>query len=132
MSGWHTEETYKGLLQLAVGGLRFGALVNGGAAIALLAFIGDIYGRDVFVPSLQGAMNSFVFGIALSGLAHVSAYFTQLRLYRESAGLARASGGLQHAVFLYLSMLCVLGSIALFCWGAYSATSIVIRASQVT
>lgn len=125
MSDWHSEETYKGLLQLSTGGLRFGALVNGGAAIALLALLGDLYGRGIDISPLRVAMIYFIVGIALAGLAHVTAYITQLALYEESALDKPETGIYQHRVFLWVSFLLVLGSIGTFCLGAYEASTII-------
>jgi len=125
LSSWHTEETYKSLIQLSVGGLRFGALVNGGAAIALLALVGDLYGKGVQLAALQAPMICFIVGIVLAGLAHFTAYLTQLALYEESADRRTGSGIYQHRTFLYLSFLLVIGSLGLFCWGAYAATAII-------
>ncbi len=125
MSDWHPQETYKGLIQLSGGALRFGALVNGGAAIALLAFMGDLYGSSTEVPSLQGPMSCFIFGIVLAGLAQISAYFTQLALYEESALDKPEDGIYQHRTFLFLSLVLMLGSVGLFCWGAYQATALI-------
>jgi len=120
---WHTEETYKGLFQLSSGVLRFGAIVNGGAAIALLALLGDLYRNGSEVPPLQCAMGSFIVGIVVAGLAQLTAYLTQLALYQEEAHGKPETGFFQHQVLLWLSLLLVLASIALFCWGAFSATA---------
>jgi hypothetical protein len=38
---WHIEETFKGLVTLAVEALKILALVNGGAAVALISFCGN-------------------------------------------------------------------------------------------
>ena len=122
---WHTQETYKGLHQLAIGALRFGALANGGAAIALLALLGDLYGDDAKVPSLYSAMVCFIAGIALAGFAQVSAYLTNLALYQEEVHNKSGIGIFRHWVFLWISALLVLASIALFCGGALQATKVV-------
>ena len=125
MTDWHTEETYKSLIQLSVGGLRFGALINGGAAVALIALVGNVYGRGFSLPSLKMPMVCFIAGIVLAGFAHLTAYLTQLALYEESAHDKLESGIYQHRVFLYASIFLVIASIGLFCLGAYAATAIV-------
>ena len=38
----HTDQTYKSLIHLSIEGFRFCALANGGAAVALLAYLGNI------------------------------------------------------------------------------------------
>lgn len=122
---WHTQETYKGLHQLAIGALRFGAIANGGAAIALLALLGDLYSDGAEVSSLRSAMECFVAGIALAGLANVTAYLTNLALYQEEAHNKAGIGIFGHSVFLWISALLVLASIALFCGGALQATKVI-------
>jgi len=40
---WHKEETYKSLILIGLSALKFVLLANGGAAVAILAFIGKVY-----------------------------------------------------------------------------------------
>ena len=70
-------------------------------------------------------MTCFIVGIVLAGLAQITAYFTQLALYEESAHDKPESGFYQHRTFLWISLFLVLGSVGLFCWGAYQATAII-------
>jgi hypothetical protein len=35
-SRWHAQETYKGLIQISLSGLRFAVFANGGAAVATI------------------------------------------------------------------------------------------------
>jgi hypothetical protein len=123
VTDWHSEETYKGLIQLSAGALRFGALVNGGAVVALLALIGNLIGSGADVPDLKWPLTCFIIGITVAGLAQVTAYFTQLALYEESALSKPESGLYQHRTFLYMSLALVLLSIGLFCFGAFLATT---------
>lgn len=118
MSDWHAEETYKSMIQLSQGALRFGALVNGGAAVALLAMVGDLAGSEPALD-IRTAMLCFVAGVVLSGLAHACSYLTQLQLYQETAFGAPQ----RHTVYLYLAIAFVLGSLALFAFGAWSAAT---------
>ncbi len=55
MSSWHTEETYKSLIQISTSGLRVVLVANGAAAIAILAFLGDANERGVGVAPWVGA-----------------------------------------------------------------------------
>ncbi|MCC5872981.1 MAG: hypothetical protein JJU22_11340 [Gammaproteobacteria bacterium] len=119
MSDWHSEETYKSMIELSQGALKFGAVVNGGAAVALLALVGDLGSADSSMLNIKTAMLCFVAGVASSGLAHACAYLTQLQLYQETA----FSASERHTVFLYLAIAFVLGSIGLFSFGAWSAAT---------
>lgn len=116
---WHAKETYKGLIRLSLSGLRFAIFANGGAAVALLAFLGK---EGTAALSLEGArttMALFIAGVVLGGLAHVTAYLTQLKLYGESACNARETGVLQHRTFLWVTVLLVVASIGVFAAGAW-------------
>jgi hypothetical protein len=42
---WHIEEVFKGLVTLGVESLKIMALINGGAAVAILAYLGNIASR---------------------------------------------------------------------------------------
>ena len=78
MSEWHDKETYKSLIQIGTSALRFVLLANGGAAIAVLALIGNIYEPDILVPNLAPSLAWFLSGMVGGGAAHVTAYVTQL------------------------------------------------------
>ena len=88
---WHKKETYKGLIALCQSALRGAAIVNGGAAVALRAFIGRIYSGDIsilFNPSyaILYPMLLFIGGLLAAGLASGAAYVAQFSLYNETMG----------------------------------------------
>jgi len=116
-SDWHAQETYKGLIQISISALRFGIFSNGGAAVALLAFLG----KNISIVELhaaKGAMAFFISGVALGGFAHVTAYLTQLRLYGESALGNPQHGFLRHNNFLYATVVLGVASIVAFAVGS--------------
>jgi hypothetical protein len=118
-TSWHAEETYKGLIQIALSALRFAVFANGGAAVALLAFLGKEGGAALALGTLKAAMGFFIGGVALGGFAHVTAYLTQLRLYAESALREPQVGWLRHNTFLYLTLGLGFASIVAFALGAW-------------
>jgi hypothetical protein len=79
-SEWHLSETYKGLLTLAVECLKMLALVNGGAAVAVLTYLGNLTQRPgsvAYSPDIKHAL--LWFGIvedcyqpSLPLLSHIS------------------------------------------------------------
>lgn len=73
------QETYSSLLKLSTEGFKFCALANGGAAVAILAYLGDIAGKDGPVPDMRCAMLSFLLGLFFCGVAMLYAYLTQLK-----------------------------------------------------
>ena len=42
---WHIVETYKGLINLSIEALKALLLINGGAAVAILAYLGNLASR---------------------------------------------------------------------------------------
>jgi hypothetical protein len=80
-------ETYKSLIQISVEGFKLLAVLNGGAAIALLAYLGNTAGRTK-APDMRFPMSCYVAGLVLCGLAFVASYVTQFSLYNEAMGRA--------------------------------------------
>jgi hypothetical protein len=79
----HLTETYKSLVTLSTEGFKFCALANGGAAVAILAYLGNVAGKDrsVSMPDMRwtmAAMAAFLFGLFCCGVAMFFAYLTQL------------------------------------------------------
>jgi hypothetical protein len=79
----HWLETYKSLISISVEGFKFSALANGGAAVAILAYLGNVAGKGAAVPSMQIPMLAFLVGLVFVGLSMLFAYFTQLKLLLE-------------------------------------------------
>jgi uncharacterized membrane protein YidH (DUF202 family) len=78
-------ETYKSLIALSTEGFKFCALANGGAAVAILAYLGNVVGKGFVPPDVSVPMAIFLIGLVLCGTAMLFAYFNQLsRLNRLS------------------------------------------------
>mgnify|MGYP000101887327 CR=1 FL=1 len=78
-------ETYKSLITLSTEGFKFCALANGGAAVAILAYLGNVVGKGFAPPDMSCSMAIFLAGLVLCGAAMLFAYFNQLsRLNRLS------------------------------------------------
>ena len=113
-------ETYKALFSLGPAAVRTCLLLNGGAVVALLAFIGSQHERIAswaFILSKPAYI--YVVGAALCGVALFLGYVSQLRLFRERVDGRPRSALKKHDTYLYGAMGAVIGSIALFCWGSY-------------
>lgn len=126
MSNWHVQETYKSLIQIGNGLLRFILIVNGGAALAVMAFIGTIYPLDNGYPNVLPSLSSFLIGIFFAGLAHYTAYRTQLKLYQEGQVHSKADSSRSHTFWLNLSGTFVIISIIFFGIGAFCGVSSII------
>ncbi len=111
----HAVETFKSLIQISVEGLKLLALLNGGAAVALLAYLGNISGKAFPTPDMRLPMSCFLVGLLLCGFAFAGSYLTQLWLYNESMGRGARR---RHTRWLWLTMslgLLSLGAFGLGC-----------------
>lgn len=115
----HWLETYRSLITLSLEGFRYLALINGGAVVALLAYLGDAGGR--LAPRLGCAFLGFLAGLALCGLGLFAGYVTQLWLLSEGGSVREFYKS--HRLPLYLGMVLYLASIAAFSVGSWSAVS---------
>jgi hypothetical protein len=90
---WHITETFKGLIQLSIELVKMLALINGGALVALLAYLGNVatHSPANIHPHLRRALGYFCNGLFATIWVMIFAYLTQLRLYNEERVLA-ASG----------------------------------------
>lgn len=108
---WHTAETFKGLCTLATEALKFLALINGGGAIAVVA-----YGLGhVPMTALKFVMAGFLIGIVFTAIAYVLAYLTQLKLFNESSD--RKSWGPQHERILGATVISGVVALCAFTYG---------------
>ena len=113
----HWLETYKSLITLSTEGFKFSALANGGAAVALLAYLGNLAGKNTSAPDMRASMGAFLTGLIALGLAFVLAYLTQLQLLNESSrpSPTRHVWFLRGAILLFVASL---GAFAVGCWEA--------------
>lgn len=112
---WNVE-MFRSVIQSGLGALRTCLLINGGAAVALLAFAGHIAGSEVAgVPmaAVAKAMGGYVAGVVAGGLASGVTYLAQWFFADdwEKTGFA----------LNITAIVLGLGSIALFGFGSYLA-----------
>lgn len=79
-------EMFKSTMESAHSALRASLIVNGGAAVALLAFVGNVWAKAQTASvahALAAAIAWFSAGVLLGGLASFATYFTQFFYYHE-------------------------------------------------
>ena len=117
--------------------LRTAILVNAGAVVALLAFVGQLWrdGGDTLSAVLKGTA-PFVYGLVAAGVAAAVAYFYQsLVTFHEERKLAEVSEGAEDlkprrwsprlvGVFAIIMITLVLASYGLFIWGALDIVAV--------
>ena len=115
----HWLETYKSLVTLSVEGFKFSALANGGASVALLAYLGNVAGKGATTPDMRFPMAAFLAGLLTCGFAIVFAYLTQLKLLNESS--QSSTPRLSHGWLLWVAIILFVFSLAAFGIGAWQA-----------
>jgi hypothetical protein len=118
----HWLETYRSLIKLSTEGFKFSALINGGAAVALLAYLGQLAGRGMPLPDLRLPMGAFLIGLAFCGFSILAAYLTQLTLLHEVANDG-APGAVPHHRLLLTAIALFLASLLAFIIGGWLAVS---------
>ena len=124
---WHLTETYKALITLAVEALKMLALVNGGAAIAVLTYLGNLASRAApgqMMPDVIPALRWYCAGLAVTVLAVGAAYVAQSRLDTEEIKKREGVKVRQrHILGVWLGVLLALFSVAAFATGSLKAAS---------
>jgi hypothetical protein len=115
----HAIETYKSLIQIAVEGLKILLLINGGAVVAILAYLGQSPEGARLAQHSMLPLGSFVAGLFFSVLAFAGAYATQFALYNETVGHVPSRG--QHMQYLRSTVVVVVLSLVAFAVGAFSS-----------
>lgn len=62
---WHQQETYKSMMLYGNNAVKFVLLVNGGAVIALLTFLGNLAKNDSVSIDMAWPMGCFLFGVVV-------------------------------------------------------------------
>jgi len=115
----HWLETYKSLITLSVEGFKFSALANGGASVALLAYLGNVAGKGATTPDMRFPMAAFLAGLLTCGFTILFAYLTQLKLLNESS--QSSTPRLSHGWLLWTAIIFFVCSLASFGIGAWQA-----------
>jgi hypothetical protein len=115
----HLLETFKSLVLISIEGLKALLLVNGGAVVALLAFLGQSSLGPTIAPRAAEPISWFVAGTALSTFSFAGSYATQFALYNER--VPTAYRGPRHMTFLYFTFALVLASLGCFAKGSFSS-----------
>ncbi len=111
-------EGFRQVIALGQSTLKSLMLINGGAAVALLAFLGNLVTRtdSSHIVPFAGSMRLFVIGVFLSAVAYATTYFSQL-FYSGEKPWQRRTGLALHVV----TSLVGAGSLATFLCGAHAA-----------
>lgn len=107
-------ENQRQVIGLGQSALRGLALINAGAVVALLAFLGNVWTKGVTIEPFLAAMWAFALGVGLAALASAFSYLTQLLYGSESEEILKWAKGL-HVATLVVG----LAALGVFCMGSY-------------
>jgi hypothetical protein len=113
----HALETYKSMISVGTEALKALQLLNGGAIIALLTYLGHASARLCLAPRATCPVTWFITGLLAGTAAFVTTYFTQLALYNESVLRAKK----RHPILLWLTVVLALLSLLAFGVGAFTS-----------
>jgi len=114
----HALETYKSLISISVELLKSLLLLNGGAIVALLAYLGQATNGPAVAKHATCSLTWFIAGLVLSALAFIGSYLTQLSLYNEGVHPDKYKGS--HMPWLWSTFGISFLSLVAFAVGAYS------------
>jgi hypothetical protein len=110
-------ELFRSVIQAGQNALRTGFLMNGGASVALLAFVGHMATvAPQKIPSLAPSLLVFVVGVLVAALASGVAYLSQWFYGGERSWQKKTGFGLNIAAILL-----GLGAYGVFAWGMWRA-----------
>ncbi|MCV5009362.1 hypothetical protein, partial [Escherichia coli] len=98
-------------------------IMNGGAAIALLAFLGNIWNKNSSAEAasaIASALYLFCGGVVLAGLCSGLSYFSQCCFASSYLGTKKFYLWLGHTINA-VACICGAGSIFIFAYGSYCA-----------
>jgi len=78
---WHSQKTYDSLITYGSSAIKYVLVINGGAILALLTFLGSQAEKS---SNLSYVIPIFVFGVFFGGISTICAYFTQLYLFNDN------------------------------------------------
>jgi len=117
----HAIETYKSLITISVEVFKACFLINGGAIVAVLAFLGSVAADAKFRGLLSAAalpLGCFSAGLVFAAVAFIFSYFTQLSLYQE---IRHGKDPGNHQCHLRFATVCCVLSLVFFIAGACSS-----------
>lgn len=75
---------FQAVITIGQGALKSGALINGGACVAILAFIGNVVTKNTsMISGLSSALMIFGFGLLLAAVASGTTYLSQANFERK-------------------------------------------------
>jgi hypothetical protein len=122
---WRQQELYKAMMVLPVEGLKIICWINGGAAISILTYVGNLVSKNNSAPSLDQLRPAIIWycaGLASAAVTFLVSYLVQLTFWyalerKEIDPLTR----LRHRLLILLGCLLSLFGVFAFSMGSINA-----------
>jgi hypothetical protein len=110
-------ETYRSMISIGTEALKALQLINGGAIVAILAYLGQATDGVDVARRVADPLWFFVAGLVVATLSFLTTYFTQYYLFNDF--FETVAGRTQkHVFWLCATVVLALASVALFSWGS--------------
>ncbi len=112
-------EEFRAAMSFAQTALKISILINGGGAIAILAFLGNTWSKNNVTADLTESLSFFAYGIIAAAVGSGVAYLTQCNylMAENKKQQKRAAWGRVAAIT------CIIISYVFFMFGAWGASS---------
>ena len=122
----HNLEMLRSVITVGQSALKSSLLINGGAAVAVLAFLGRLLSSESASVSIDGlslALLQFVWGVLAAAIAAGATYFSQAGYGGEFGSWSRKIGIGGHIVAV-VGVFAAYGFFGVGAWQAYSAINL--------
>jgi hypothetical protein len=119
-------ETYKSMISIGAEALKALQLINGGAIVAILAYLGQAHTGAAIARSVGKPLWIFVTGLVVATLAFLTTYLTQYFLFNDFFEVD-AQKSQKHVFWLRVTIAVAFISLALFAWGSFEAVDVLAR-----
>jgi hypothetical protein len=118
----HQTETYKSLITISTACFKSLQLLNGGAVIAMLTYLGHNENASFTVISaFKWGLGAFMMGLLFATAAYLPAYLTQLNLHQKNV----SNKSMTHHKWLRCALsLCILSLLAFLLAGWFTLGAI--------
>jgi hypothetical protein len=111
----HKLETYKSMVTISLEAIRTLFLLNGGAIVALLAYLGQVAAKGGPSVDISRPLTFFIVGLSLVPVAYGFSYWTQFSLFNEAVHRKNEE---RHMWFVVCTVVSLVASLAGFILGA--------------
>jgi phosphate/sulfate permease len=112
-------ETYKSMISIGTEALKALQLINGGAIVAILAYLGKTPDSSKAAPYVEVPIALFVSGLVAATLAFLTTYLTQYYLFNDL--FEQTDPKQRHVPWLVITVVISFASLILFACGALKA-----------